>query len=101
MSFFVVDDQAHVHPKHQALVRRGLAGDVDALAAGYLWTLMGSRLRSSYQDGGFDRFDLFAVMPDQRVLRMAEILVEVGLWHDRAHCCERCEPPPDGARPHA
>ncbi|VEG28030.1 Uncharacterised protein [Actinomyces howellii] len=97
MSFFVVDDQAHVHPKHQALVRRGLSGDTDALAAGYLWVLMGSRLRSAYQDGRFDRFDLFAVMPDPRVLRMAEILVEAGLWHDRAHCCERCDLPPEGS----
>ena len=97
MSWFVVDDQAFQHPKHTMLVRRGLAGEADALAAGYLWVLMGSRLKAALKDGVLDRFDLFGVVPDPRVLRWAQILVEVGLWHDSDHCCERCEPPPRGS----
>lgn len=96
MSWFVVDDQASVNRKHTALIRRGLEGDPDALAAGYLWMLVGSRLKAAYLDGVLDRFDLFAIMPDPRVLRMADLLVEVGLWHDHEHCCERCERPPVG-----
>lgn len=96
MSWFVVDDQASVNRKHTALIRRGLEGDPDALAAGYLWMLVGSRLKAAYLDGVLDRFDLFAIMPDPRVLRMAELLVEVGLWHDHAHCCDRCERPATG-----
>lgn len=96
MSWFVVDDQASVNRKHATLIRRGLEGDPDALAAGYLWMLVGSRLKAAYIDGVLDRFDLFAIMPDPRVLRMADLLVEVGLWHDHEHCCERCERPPAG-----
>lgn len=99
MSFFNVDDQAHVHPKHQALIRRGLAGDSNALLAGYLWTLMGSRLRAAYADGVLDRIDLYSVIPDPRVEQAAQILVEVGLWHDHDHYCdqgERCPRPRPG-----
>ena len=96
MSFFVIDDQAPVHPKHQALVDRGLEGDALALAAGYLWTLMGAHLRASYADGVVDRRDLYRVMPGPLVDRLPAYLVEAGLWHDHEHCCERCERPEPG-----
>lgn len=99
MSFFNVDDQAHVHPKHQTLIRRGLAGDPVAFMAGYLWVLMGSRLRAAYADGVLDRVDLYSVMPDPRVEQAAQALVEVGLWHDHDHYCdqgERCPRPGPG-----
>ncbi|WP_172121298.1 hypothetical protein [Actinomyces faecalis] len=99
MSFFNVDDQAHVHPKHQVLIRRGLAGDPVAFMAGYLWVLMGSRLRAAYADGVLDRVDLYSVMPDPSVEQAAQALVEVGLWHDHDHYCdqgERCPRPRPG-----
>lgn len=93
MSWFVVDDQAFQHPKHQALMRRGLAGDADALGAGYLWVLAGSRIKAALGEGTLDRYDLLQLVPDpERVFRMAGFLVEVGLWHDAGHGCDRCEP---------
>lgn len=96
MSFFRVDDQAFVHPKHQALMRLALGGDLLAMGAGYLWTLVGSRLRASYKDGVLDRVDLYSIYPDPQVEQMAERLVRVGLWHTDDTCCERCEPPGPG-----
>ena len=93
MSWFVVDDQAFQHPKHQALMRKGLGGDADALGAGYLWVLAGSRIKAALGDGVLDRWDLVQLVPDpERVWRMAALLVEVGLWHDSEHGCDRCEP---------
>ena len=93
MSWFVVDDQAFQHPKHQALMRRGLAGDADALGAGYLWVLAGSRIKAALGDGVLDRYDLLQLVPDpDKPFRWASILVEVGLWHDSDHGCDRCPP---------
>lgn len=96
MSFFVVDDQAPVHPKHSGLVERGLDGDPLALAAGYLWALMGAHLRASYTDGVVTVRDLYRVMPGPLVEALPPYLVEAGLWHDAESCCERCEPPRPG-----
>ncbi|AYD89684.1 hypothetical protein D5R93_05795 [Actinomyces lilanjuaniae] len=93
MSWFVVDDQAFQHPKHQALMRRGLGGDADAFGAGFLWMMVGSRAKAAHGDGVVDIYDVVQVAPDPvRVHRFATILVEVGLWHDSEHGCERCPP---------
>lgn len=97
MSWFVGDDQASVNPKHVALIERALEGDVDAMAAGYLWFLVGTRLKAAFKDGEVRLTDLLSIMPDpDRVQRMAAILVDVRLWHDHDHYCDRCPRPPQG-----
>lgn len=96
MSFFVIDDDAPNHPKHRALIDRGLDGDLKALAAGYLWTVMGAYLRGAFIDGVVTRRDLWRVMPGPVVEELPAYLVEVGLWHDSQSCCERCQRPCQG-----
>ena len=96
MSFFNIDDDAPNHPKHRALIDRGLDGDLKALAAGYLWTLMGAHLRSAFTDGVVTKRDLYRVMPGPLVEELPAYLVEVGLWHDHDTCCEKCKRPKPG-----
>lgn len=97
MSWFVVDDQLFQNLKFQALLRRELEGDPDAGLAGLLWTMAGSRLKAGLKDGTVDRFDLGQLVPDpERAAAAARVLVEVGLWHDHEHCCERCQRPRQG-----
>lgn len=97
MSWMVFDDQASTNRKFQALKRKDLAGDPEAGAAVSLWAMAGSRMKAAHVDGVLDVVDLLELFPDRdRVLRRAELLVEVGLWHDHDHYCGRCPRPGPG-----
>ncbi|SPT53784.1 Uncharacterized protein conserved in bacteria [Actinomyces bovis] len=97
MSYFLIDDQLFQNLKFVELMRRGAAGDADAWGASLLWLMAGSRIKAGYGDGVLARWDLLSLIPDQDVaLRLAQVLVGVGLWHDEHHVCPsgRCDPTP-------
>lgn len=95
MSYFMVDDQLPVNPKVKQLAARTLAGSaehrLEGLAALGMWTLAGASTQASMTDGRVSIVDLIGFMYDKELaLRLAGLLVEVGLWHTAQHDCSRC-----------
>ena len=84
MVWFKVDDQWADHPKVQAAGRDGRA----------LWMVAGVKCSGLSSDGLVDgrMIKLYAAMADVQWRKAAALLVEAGLWHDRASAssCSRC-----------
>ncbi|MGW9825081.1 5-methylcytosine-specific restriction endonuclease McrA [Brevibacterium pityocampae] len=95
--FFQVDDQFQVNPKARALAERLLDDDPWGLAAIGLWTMCGSLAQAALTDGVVTRTDLARLtLNPAAAVRIAGLLVEVGLWHAPEHDCDRCPDVADG-----
>lgn len=96
--FFQIDDQLPVNRKVKALTERAMTGDISGVAAMGLWSLAGAAVQVSGQDGVISRPDLARITLNVAMVdELAELLVEVGLWHGPGHDCARCEPVPQDA----
>lgn len=98
MPFFQVVDELTGNPKIQALTRRAITGDLEGPAALSLWTVAGSMCQQSLTDGVVSPEMIISqyLNPDLG-LRLAQVLVDVGLWHAHGHACPRCKQPPEGS----
>lgn len=95
MSFFQVDDQLQVNAKPRALVERALLGDLAGVAAMGLWTMAGSLAQAQMSDGLVKHTDCVRILLNPTIAsQLADLLVDVGLWHAAGHGCERCGPVP-------
>jgi len=97
MPYFMSDDGLYRHRKVRSLVEPVLAGDLDGIAALGMWDLAGCMSQDTLSDGLVSLPDLISIMLDVSVVRrLADRLVDVGLWHPADHHCDRCEPVPPG-----
>lgn len=89
--FFQVDDQLQVNPKAQKMARMALRDDPMGLAAMGLWTMAGSLVQAKGTDGVTQFEDLVSITLNAGMAQeLADLLVDVGLWHAAGHGCERC-----------
>lgn len=96
--FFQLGDELSSNPKIQALARRTMSGDLRGLAALGMWALAGTTCQAGLTDGVVSMQTLIAnVLNAQVATELADLLVEVGLWHGHDHQCERCANPPEGS----
>lgn len=87
----MIDDQFQVNSKSQKLAQMALEGDPMGVGAIGLWTLAGSRCQAALTDGVTSIKDLVSLILNHAMaLKLADLLVDAGLWHKPGHDCERC-----------
>lgn len=97
MPYFMVDDQLHINPKAAGLAERALGNDLTGIAALGLWTMAGSVVQASLNDGKISRIQCVKILLNETAADMlAQILVSAGLWHAPGHTCDRCQSVPEG-----
>lgn len=97
MPFFQGDDQFAQNRKTRQLVAPVLDGHLDGPAAICLWFLAGTDCQNAGTDGVIARVDMVRLLPNVAVVdHLANLLVDVGLWHRPGHDCERCPAVKDG-----
>lgn len=97
MPYFMVDDQLHINPKAAGLAERALGNDLTGIAALGLWTMAGSVVQASLNDGKISRIQCVKILLNEKATDMlAQILVSAGLWHGPGHTCDRCQSVPEG-----
>ncbi|QDM55880.1 HNH endonuclease [Gordonia phage MagicMan] len=93
LPFFQVDDQLPANRKVRQLVETALEGQIEGMAAGFLWTLAGAQCQLVGTDGVVSRADLVRLVLNPDLAdRLAGLLVDTGLWHRPGHDCDRCPP---------
>lgn len=91
MPFFMIDDQLPANAKAQTLIRTAIRGDLIGPAALGLWAMAGAASQAKLSDGVVTLEDLISLLLSGDVAQqLASQLVDVGLWHDENHSCDRC-----------